>query len=179
MSLAIRRIDPERDSLLIEHSFSWLLNSPTWRQQTEDVFGTLNYQDYVVAHNDERRIDIAVFEGKYHRAMVTLHLVAKNTYEVSLQADRTARANIIVAAGCLIRDQLFGIYSAQLVYAWVPRWARGVKAILTSIGFLPDNVIMARGTARGRLIEWDRYSLRRSDEQQEQATDHPDAEPVL
>ena len=176
MNLAIRRIDPMQDGPLIEHSFSWLLNSPVWRQQTEDVFGTLDYQDYIVAHNNERRIDIAVFEGKYHRAVVTLHLVAKNTYEVSLQADRKARPDVIIAAGCLIRDQLFGLYQAQLVYAWVPRWAKGVKAILTAVGFLPDCVTMARGTARRRLIEWDRYSLRRTDVQQEQATDHPDAE---
>lgn len=175
--LALHRLDPAKDALLIEYAFSWLLNSPTWRQHTEEVFGTLNYQDYVAAHNDERRIDIAVFEGKYHRATITLHLVARNTYEVSLQADRRTSVEVISAAGQAIAAQLFGLYAAEAVYAWIPRWAKGVARMAQAIGFTSDYVTMARGTARGRLVEWERFSLRREDVQQEQATDHPGPEP--
>lgn len=177
--LDIRRLDPTNDQWLFRASYNWLVNSPTWRRHAEEVFGTLDAGEYMAASLDERRIDIGVWANDTYTAKVALHLTAKHTYEVSLEAARWTDPTTIIQAGQAIRDQLFGNYSAQLVYAWVPRWARGAKAILTSIGFLPDNVIMARGTARGRLIEWDRYSLRRSNEQQEQATDHPDAEPVL
>lgn len=164
-NLAINRLDPINDARMFAESFAWLKDSPTWRQHTEDVFGTLNAAAYMDARLDERRLDIAVFSGQDYVAKVTLHLTAKNTYEVSLEARRRANPAIIVEAGRLIRDQLFGLYNAELVYAWVPRWARGVKQILESVGFGPDHVIMARGTARGRLIEWERYSLRKADVQ--------------
>lgn len=162
--LTIRRLDPAQDEFLIEHAFSWLLNSPIWRQNTEEVFGTLNYQDYLAAHHDSGRVGIAVFEGKYHRATVTLHLTAKHTYEVSLEADRATSLGVLMEAGRLIRDQLFGLYNAELVYAWVPMHAVGVRAVLTSIGFTTDRVTMLRGVTHSRLIEWELYSLRRGNE---------------
>ena len=177
MTLGIRRLHPAYDRQLFEHSFSWLRNSPTGRRQTEDVFGTLDREEYLAAATDERRIDIGVFADKYFFAKVTLHLTARRTYEVSLEADRNAPVEGIVLAGQLIRAQLFGLYGAQLVFAWVPRWAKGVQAILTTIGFQPTGVTMLHGTSRGRLIEWVQFTLRADDEQQEQTTNHPHAEP--
>lgn len=164
MSLEIRRLDPATDTALFEQSFGWLAGSPSWRQYTESVFGTLDHTEYMAARLDERRIDIGIFADDVFIAKVALHLVAKSTYEVSLEAMRTADPAIIAQAGQLIRDQLFDVYGAQSVFAWVPRWAKSVQSILTAIGFENSGVIMLRGTCRGRLIEWLRFSLKATDQ---------------
>lgn len=168
MTLEIRRLDPTNDQWLLQASYSWLNNSPTWRQHAEAVFGTLDRAEYMAAHHNERRIDIGVFAGKYYLAKITFHLVAKNIYEVSLESDRSTPPDAIILAGLSIRAQLFGQYGATAVFAWVPRWARGVQAILYAIGFRADGVIMLKGQCRGRTIEWERFSIGRVNEQQEQ-----------
>lgn len=175
MSLEIRRLDPAYDKWRYEASYFWLENSPVWRQHTEAVFGTLDYDEYMAARWGEKRIDIGIFADNAYIAKVVLHLVAKNTYEVSLESMRTAPIDAVITAGLSIRDQLFGQYGAQVAFAWVPRWAKSVQAILCAIGFSSDGVTMLRGTCRGRVIEWQRFSIRRANEQQEQATADPAA----
>jgi hypothetical protein len=165
MTLNIRRLDPVTDRAVHLWAWRWLLDSPSWRRHAEAVFGTLDREEYLAALTDERRLDIGIWDGPLFIAKVVLHLTAKHTYEVSLEADRRANPATIITAGRLIHGQLFGNYGAECVYAWMPRWARGVQTILTAIGFSADHVTMARGTARRRLIEWDRYSLRRANEQ--------------
>lgn len=159
MSIAIRRLDPTADQAFYRWSFAWLASSPAWRQHTEAVFGTLNQAEYLQTASNERRLDIGVMDGPLFVAKVALHLVAKHTYEVSLEADRNASPAAIINAGVLIRDQLFGEYGARCVFAWVPRWAKGVQRILLAIGFRNSHVTMLRGTCRGRVIEWLRFSI--------------------
>lgn len=162
MNVAIRRLDPVADQALYRWAFNWLAESPIWRQYTEEVFGTLDLAEYMAARLDERRIDIGVVDGPLFIAKVALHLTARHTYEVSLEAARTANPVAIVTAGQLIRDQLFGEYGAQSVFAWVPRWARGVQSILKAIGFHDNHVTMMRGTCRGKVIEWLSFSIEAS-----------------
>lgn len=165
MTLAIRRLDPIADQAIYRWSYNWLVDSPRWRQQAESVFGTMELNEYLYSRLVDTRLDIGIFTDGIFVAKIALHLTAKHTYEVSLEAARGTDSAVIIAAGLAIRDQLFGEYGAECVYAWVPRWAKGVVAILTSIGFTDDCVTMARGTARGRLVEWKRYSLRKAHEQ--------------
>lgn len=161
MMLEIRRLDPAYDKHRFEASYFWLENSPVWRQHTEAVFGTLNYGEYMAVRWAENRIDIGIFVDGGYCAKVTLHLIAKNTYEVSLESMRATSPEAIVLAGLSIRDQLFGVYGAQVAIAWVPRWAKGVQAILRAVGFNCDGVTMLRGECRGRTIEWERFSIER------------------
>lgn len=166
----IRRLHPADDHRLFMCSYHWITDSPVWRQHTEAVFGTLDFDQYMSAAWEESRIDIGIWSDGAYNAKVALHLVAKNTYEVSLESDRSTSSDAIIAAGLSIRDQLFGQYGAESVFAWVPRWARGVQAILLAIGFRADGVTMLRGQCRGRTIEWLRFSIGRAYEQQEQTT---------
>lgn len=160
--MEIRRLHPTVDLPLFEQSFEWLVTSPKWRRHVEAVFGTLNREEYLLTRWAETRIDIGVFDGPDYIAKVALHITAKHTYEVSLEARRDANPAVIIDAGCAIRDQLFGLYGAQLAYAWVPRWAKSIQAILTAIGFQDLGISMLRGVCRGRLIEWEQFSIRSS-----------------
>ena len=170
MTIAIRRLDPTTDQAFYRWAFSWLADSPLWRQHTEAVFGTLDQAEYLqaarsdrsrrpVEPGSDRRLDIGVMDGPVFVAKVALHLTAKHTYEVSLEAARGVNPAAIITAGLLIRDRLFGEYHARSVFAWVPRWASGVRRVLAAIGFHNSCVSMLRGTCRGRTIEWLRFSL--------------------
>lgn len=177
MTLEIHRIDPARDYELFEESYRWLKTSPRWRRDTEAVFGTLDYGEYLAASHRPGRVDIGVFDGNLV-AKVALHLVAKNTYEVSLESMRTANSAVIVEAGRLIRDQLFGWYSAELAVMWILTRHTGMQRIANAIGFQPTGVSMLRRTPAGRVMEWQLFSLEANYEQQEQATDPANPESV-
>ena len=168
--MELHRIDPARDYELFEESWRWLQESPRWRRDTEAVFGTLDHGEYLAAAHHPGRVDIGVFGGNLV-AKVALHLIAKNTYEVSLEAARTAPPTVIIAAGRLIRDQLFGWYGAQHAAMWILARHTGMKAIASAIGFAFSGVTMLRRTPRGRVMEWQLFTLEANYEQQEQATD--------
>lgn len=167
MTLEIRRLDPTEDELLFKLAYRWLYHSPHWRRDTEEVFGTTNFTEYMAATHDSHRIDIGVFEDDQLTAIVIFTLRAKDTYEVHLEAPRSADPATIVEAGCHIRDQIFGWYNARLVYAWVPRLNTSVIAILQAIAFQPTHVSMLRTTPRGRVTEWVQLSIEANYGQQE------------
>lgn len=180
MKVDIRRLDPWEDGHLLEEAFGWLVTSPSWRKQTEAVFGTLNWDDYLANAHDPGRVDIGIWVDGNFTAIVTLTIRAKNVYEVHFEAASSTPPEAVITAGQLIRDQLFGKYNAELAYTWTPKWNRGVLAIDKAIGFQPSNVTMLHGTCRGRLIEWVHLELRANYGQREADTDpehHTDSEP--
>jgi|SRR5688572_298392 len=160
MKVDIRRLDPEEDDHLLEEAFGWLMASPSWRKQTEVVFGTLDWDCYQIAAHDPGRVDIGIWTDDKFTAIVILTIRAKGVYEVHFEAAPGTSPEAIIAAGRLIRDQLFGRYHAAMVYTWTPKWNKGVLAIDKAIGFRPTNVTMLHGTCRGRLIEWVNLELR-------------------
>jgi hypothetical protein len=175
MTLEIHRIDPARDYELFEKCYRWLQRSPRWRRDTEAVFGTMDQEEYLAAAHRPGRVDIGVFDGNLI-AKVALHLVARNTYEVSLEASRNVNLEAIIIAGCLIRDQLFGWYGAELAVMWVLTRHTGMHRIVHAIGFKPTGVTMLRRTPAGRVMEWQLFTLRSDYEQQKQTADPADTE---
>lgn len=157
----LRRLNAEKDLDLFHQSWGWLEESPDWRKETEAVFGAVDQDSYFAALSNPERIDIGVFDGAFI-ALVTLTLRAPSIYEVHLEAGPAASSQSIIFAGWQIRERMFD-YGMQRAYTWTPHWNRPVLAINKAIGFQPDNVSMLRGTCRGRLIEWVRFSLRRPD----------------
>jgi hypothetical protein len=162
MSWTIRRLNPITDESLFHIAFGWLEDSPSWRRETEAVFATLDREQYLQATLDPARIDIGVFNGPEFIANVILTLRGMDIYEVHFEAAPDADPKTIIAAGCQIRDLMFGQYGMQMAYTWTPKWNRGVLAINKALGFEPSGVMMIHGTARGRLIDWVQYSIRRT-----------------
>jgi len=165
LSLDIRRLHPTSDGPLYREVYRWLLAAPPWRKEVEAVFSDWSPVGYHQAIRSEGRVDIGVFSNGNLIAVVVLTIQAKDVYEVHLDARPHADAAVIIAAGRLIRDQLFSLYNAQSVFAWTPKWHRGVIKILKAIGFHEDHVTMLHGTCRGRVIEWIRLSLGAGDGQ--------------
>lgn len=158
MDVTIRRLDPIADEPLFHIAFGWLEDSPSWRQETEAVFGTLDREQYLVNTIDDHRIDIGVFHGPEFIADVILTLRGKHTYEVHFEAAPDADPDAVITAGQWIRDQMLN-YGAQMFYTWTPKWNRSVLRINKALGFKPSTVTMLRGLCRGKLVEWVQYSL--------------------
>lgn len=159
MTLSIRRLDPITDQLLFEQSYSWLMDGPEWRRESETVFGTLDHTEWLAQTHSPGRIDIGIFMDGVFTADTILTIRGHNIYEVHFDAKRGTPLEVVTEAGISIRDQMFA-YGMEWCYTWTPHWNRAVLAINKAIGFRPDNVSMLHGTCRGRLIEWVRYSLR-------------------
>lgn len=161
MDWTIRRLDPTDDEPLFHIAFGWLEDSPSWRRETEAIFGTLDRVQYLANTHDTHRIDIGVFDGPEFVADVILTLRAKGVYEVHFEAAPHADPTMVIEAGCAIRDQMFGEYDMRTAYTWTPKWNRGVLRINKALGFKPTGVKMLRGTARKRLVDWVQFELRR------------------
>lgn len=157
--LDLRRLDPIADEPLFHIAFGWLEDSPRWRQEAEAVFGTLDREQYLAAATDSHRLDVGVFDGPEFIANIVLVLRAKGVYEAHLEAAPTAPATLVVQAAQMVANQLFVDYGAAAIYCWVPKCNRSVAKLNKAIGFQPDGVIMARGTVRGKLVDWHRYSM--------------------
>lgn len=154
MNYSVRRLDPDKDAQAFQDAFDWLLSAPEWLQTTE----VADKSSRLAFVRDPRCVCVGVFIGNELTAVVSLLLTGQHTYEVFLEAKRGTPAEVIVLAGCEIREQMFR-YGMQYAYTWTPRWNRGVLAINKAIGFRPDNVSMWRGSIGNRTIEWVRYSL--------------------
>lgn len=170
MSYDIRRIDPDADYVLYEQMYEWTESAPKWLRESTAAFGTLSRSDYIEGARWDRRIDIGIFDDGKLIACVTLILILHRIYEVHLEASRDADPALIIAAGCDIRDQLFGQYGAYEAFMWTPVWNRTVRRINKALGFEADNVSMFRGVSHGKLIEWRRYSIRSTTDGRNQNT---------
>lgn len=158
MTLEIRRLRATEDGALFEQSYSWLMDGPQWRRDTEAVFNDLTREAWLAAAHDPTRIDIGVFIDKVFSADVILTVRGRDVYEVHFEAHRGTPLDAIIEAGRTIRDQMFQ-HGMQWAYTWTPHWNRAVLAVNKAIGFQPSNVSMWRGTTAGRLIEWVRYEI--------------------
>lgn len=155
-----RRLDPNEDAPLFEQAYQWIEESPSWRKETEAVFGTLDHEEFMAAPHWDHRVDIGVFAPEF-TALVSLTLRAKGVYEISFGAKSGTDPKVIIAAGIEIRDQMWA-QGMELAVTWTPRWNRTVLAIDKAIGFVSTNVTMLHGVCRGRLIEWVQLILSRS-----------------
>lgn len=157
----LRRLDPIADEPLLHIAFGWLEDAPRWRQESEAIFGTLDREQYLQNAVSPYRVDVGVFDGPEFVADIILYLRAKGVYEAHLEAKPDAIPELVADAARMVAAQLFTNYGAVLIYTWVPHFNRPVHKLNKAIGFGCDNVNMLRGTVRGRLVDWQRYSMRR------------------
>lgn len=157
MNYTLRRISPLSDRQLFVAAYNWLATSPQWRRDSEAAFGVTDLPSYLKAAGEPARVCTGVLAPDLC-ALISMTVTGRNAVEVHLEAKRGTDAEVVVAAGCEVRDQLFR-YGIDYGYTWIPRWNRRVCNINKAIGFRPDNVSMWRGSTGERTIEWLRYSI--------------------
>lgn len=159
----IRRLNPITDDSLFMQVYGWLEDSPRWRQESEGVWGSTAPDEWLAATHDPTRIDIGVWDAGELVGDIVLVLRAVGVYEAHLHARRGTKAEVIVEAVETAAAQLFGEYGAESVFAWVPTFNRAMRRIIKAIGFRADGITMWRGTCRGRLVEWTKFTMEAAD----------------
>lgn len=156
--MELRRLDPIADEPLYRQSYGWLEQAPQWRQTTEKIFGADTYDGYLYNANQAHRLDVGVFNENDLIAVVGVTLRLKHTYEIGLEAARFTPAELIVTAGCMIRDQL-KTYGMRGAFMWVVKQNRVMRQIVQLIDFKPNGATMLMGQYRNRPVEWLMYTL--------------------
>lgn len=160
MNVEISTITPVSHPDAYKEAWGWMAASPEWRKATVAVFGELTEENYREAAQDERRIDIGVWNDGEFMAIVTLTAQAKDVYEVGFEAKRGSSLEALTVAGISIRERMYRVYGAQYSYTVTPRWNRAIINFDKSIGYRDEGVRLFKGQIKGKPIEWVYLSYR-------------------
>jgi hypothetical protein len=156
----IRRLTHADDDLLRE-AYRWDADRPKWFREMDAVFSRGSEDDFIRLLDDPRNVLISVWSDCLE-AVIIVTLIDYGLFESHLCARRGANMEVIVnAAHTLLHDLVQ--FDLQELYVWVAEKHRSVKRLCSMIGFHSDGARMYKGTYRGRLITWNRYSIRRAD----------------
>jgi hypothetical protein len=154
----MRRLTKDDEALLRE-AFRWDAERPQWYREMDRAFTWGDEDQFVALVSDSRYVLIGLFDS-YLVAIIIIVLEGYGLFAVHLCASRDADAGmIVVAVRALIEDLL--AYDLIEFYGWVAEKHRGLKQICSRIGLSPDGIRMYKGKYRGRLIKWERWSIKR------------------
>ena len=153
----IRRLE-QGDEELLHEAWHWSDGAPTWFQDADKVFNQ-GELDAVAQLANRRKWFIGVFDERL-QAVIIIEWRGHGQFEGHLMTRRRADIQEICHAAVQVT---YDLLDCGLVegYVWVAEKNLGVRKLCSTIGFLPDGVIMYRGAYRGRLIKWLRYSIQR------------------
>ena len=144
---------------MLREAYHWDDDRPRWYQDMDRVFNGGGETEFLSLLNDKRNVLVGVFDPEL-TAIIMVVLEGYGVFESHLLARRGANAEtIVIAAHSILYDLLE--FDLQELYVWVAKRHISVKRLCDNIGLLPDGVRMFKGQYRGRLIEWERRSIRR------------------
>lgn len=154
----IRRLR-QADVDLLREAWRWDATRPTWYRQADAVFNCGSADDLVAQLDDPNRVFIGVW-AECLMAIIIIQHHGSGRYEGHLMARRGAD---LVLIGTTIHGLLCDLLDYELKEAscWVAERNTSVKQLCGIVGFQPDGVAMWRGSYRGRVIKWHRYSIQR------------------
>ena len=155
----IRRLVSGDEDLLRE-AWEWTNNSPSWFRDADRVFNqtTLNAEEQL---GDRAKWFIGVFDQELE-AVVIVERKGNGQFEGHLMARRNANAELIASAINHVLADLLN-YGLMEAYCWIAEKNHGVRNICNAIGLRPDGIVMWKGSYKGRVIKWLRYSVQRGD----------------
>jgi len=152
----IRRLTHNDDALLRE-AFHWDVDRPTWYTQMDRVFSWGGEEGFVRLLDDRRNVLIGVFNPELI-AVIIVVLEDYGLFTAHLCAKRNADVDLIVQAAQTVLYDLLE-FDLRELYVWVAEKHRSLKRLCSMIGMERDGIRMFKGSYRGRLICWHRYSI--------------------
>ena len=155
----IRRLTTA-DAPLLREACDWDTTRPTWYRQMDAVFNCGSLDDFITQLADPQRAFIGLWDGAVPTAIIIIQHHGSGRYEGHLMARRGTDPQLVaVSIRSLLHDLLdYGLVEA---YCWVAERNISIRRLCDTIGFQPDGVAMWRGSYRGRVIKWQRYSIQR------------------
>ena len=154
----IRRL-LQGDEDLLREAYRWSRDAPTWFQDADKVFNRGTEDNFVSQLADLRRWFVGIFNPSLE-AIIVVEWKGNGQFEGHLLAHRRAVTEMIGAA---ISQLLFDLLDCgmQEAFVWVAARNKPIQKLCANIGFLPDGIVMWKGSYRGRVIRWLRHSVQR------------------
>ena len=147
------------DSELIREAWEWTFTSPAWFQDMDKVFSQGTAENLIEQLDDWRKVFIGVLDPEL-AAIIIIEWKAEGLFEGHLMTRRRVNVQIIEAAiNQVLHDSVeFGMREA---FVWIAEKNLGVRKLCATLGMRPNGVAMYKGSYRGRVIKWQRYSITR------------------
>lgn len=159
----IRKLDNNVDHSLLTTAYHWDDDAPRWRKDCEAAWGIASEADFLAAALAPTRLNIGVFDGDEMIGLIMLTLMAKDTYNVDIAAQRGADMAILEAGARNLTAQMFLYHNMKETFTFTPTCNRAILTLLNHVGFTPDGITVLKGQTHGKVIEWRRSSIRRED----------------
>jgi hypothetical protein len=154
----IRRIDPVVNEDLLREAHSWDKDAPDWYRSCDKVFGP-TMDEFLAQTKAEDQIDIGIFAPEFC-GLISLTRRAAGIYEAHLRARRRTPLEPLALAGRQVIDDLLGM-GMETGYVFVAEKNRPVRKLCCMMGMQPDGIAIYRGSYKGRVVQWLRYSVER------------------
>ena len=171
----IRRLHPIEDESLLREAFEWDAYAPSWYADSDSIFRPGSIEEYLQLAKGEDQIDVGVFDEDLV-GLITISRRGDKIYEAHLSAKRGTNVEFLAEAGFQVREQLFEI-GMNVGFVWVAQKNLHVKKLCELVGFLPDGLMMLRGSYNVKMldgtihykpIEWVRMRTTRNQWESEQ-----------
>jgi hypothetical protein len=162
----LRRLYLETDELLLREVFTWQQNAPQWFQQMDSVFGPRDVCDFLKAIAEPGVILIGIFQrvgfrfiGHDFIGLIIVAEAGEDVFNSHLCAKRGASPKTLAHAAAQVVNDFIAMGMKQ-GFCWVAEKNRAVRRLCSTIGFQHEGIVMYKGTYRGRVIKWLRYSIK-------------------
>jgi len=163
----LRRLYPETDELLLREAFYWDQGKPSWYLQMDQVFGPDDVDGFLAMLAEANDIIVGIFDAELIGLLVVA-AAGKDTFNSHLWAKRGSDVKALTQGiNQVVRDFLgMGMKEG---FAFIAEKNLAVRQLCDNIGFRFEGVCMYRGTYKGKVIRWMKYSIRPEAQQMEMA----------
>lgn len=154
----ICRLDPITDEALLREAFAWQRDAPKWFQQMDATFGPDNVDDFLKAIAEPGVILVGIFQDGFIGLIIVAE-AGRDVFNSHLCAKRGASLEALAQAAAQVTSDFLQL-GMKHGFCWVAEKNRAVQRLCSTIGFQYEGICMYRGTYRGRVIKWLRYSIR-------------------
>jgi len=156
----IRRLQLPDDEPLLREASRWDARHPSWYRDMDKVFNSGTEDDFIALAQNSTNAMIGVFDNNSLIGVILVQMPEPYIHEGHLLARRGADKLLLTTALVTTISDLFNLGMVE-AFCWVAERNTPVRQICDRIGMIHDGVVMWRGSYRGRVIKWLRYSIRR------------------
>lgn len=152
----LKRLNTFDDEGFLRIAFSWNIGVPTWVSDMDSVFGPQDADDFIKAC--ETNILVGIFNPDFCGLLI-LEPSGKDVFAAHLCAKRGTPLSVLTAAASRVIDDFLALGMVE-GFCWVAEKNLAVRRLCDTIGMTHEGILMYRGTYKGFLIKWMRYSVK-------------------
>lgn len=153
----IRRLDPIVDEVLLRQAFAWTAATPQWHRDMDSIFGPQTVDDFLLMSKEPQYIHIGIFDGGLIGLLI-LEWITRDVFNAHLCAKRGASLETLTIAAARVLNDFLNLGMVEGT-AWVAEKNAAVRKLCGTIGMRDTGIVMFKGSYKGRLTKWIKYSI--------------------